>query len=54
MMLETFDALAAFSLSGEIEKLEDNVDESSMTDETEVFLPKLNFHLEGFFVMVET
>jgi len=56
MMLETFDALAdmgVFSLSGEMEKLEENVDESSATDGTELFLPKLNFHLEDFFVMVE-
>jgi len=57
MILETFDALTEmeeFSLSGELEKLEDNVDESSTTDGTELFLPKLNFHLEDFFAMVET
>lgn len=50
----TLVALADISLSGDIEEIVDIFEASSGADVAELFLPKLNFHLDGFFAMAET
>jgi hypothetical protein len=55
MRFETWVALALLSFSGELEEtVEPIVEVSSTMVEEELFLPKLNFHLEGFFAMEGT